>query len=133
MNSQHPADLKPRGVKAPLHLLPWEVVPGAPEAIRVLYPAQYLDIRGDRPLRLLECLLKSTTLNDIARVFEYGAKKYARDNWRSFTWDQLAEDTYFGAICRHLTAKEDTDPESGLPHKAHAAAGAMIWLWHVTR
>lgn len=56
----------------------------------------------------------------LARVYEYGARKYARDNWRGGTqWCRV-----FACVLRHgfrWLAGEDTDPESGLPHLAHAA------------
>lgn len=144
--SQHPADLKPRGVKAPLHLIPWGAIP----AIEQVPPDLAFAARevgywpdGDpvistcpAPAWLFELaaqLIGSSGLEPVARVFEYGAKKYARDNWRTFTWDQAAEDAYYGAIFRHLCADargETIDPESGQPHRAHAACGALISIWH---
>lgn len=122
--SQHPADLKPRGQKAPLYLIPWEAVPEH-ECPIILRRA------GRDPSALASLCLDRVGIDEVARVFEYGAKKYARDNWRTFTWDAQAEDEYFGAICRHLVRDHDgetVDPESGCPHVAHAAAGALIWL-----
>lgn len=57
------------------------------------------------------------------KVFNYGEKKYARDNWKKGTeWYQ-----FYGSALRHLYRfwqGEDIDPESGLPHLAHA-------LWNV--
>lgn len=59
----------------------------------------------------------------LARVLEYGAKKYPEaDNWKRVT---PFRSRYVAAACRHvlaLAAGEDTDPESGLPHAAHAMA-----------
>lgn len=133
--SQHPADLKPRGVKAPMHLIPWEVVPD--ECMHpIMLHSMFDKVDGDPDIvmeGLARACISEVGLEAVARVFEHGANKYARDNWKSFTWDQKAEDEYFGAICRHLTAAhtgEVNDPESGLPHVAHAAAGALITLWH---
>lgn len=61
-------------------------------------------------------------LRDLGRVFAFGASKYARFNFmRGYDW-HLSYD----AMLRHLTAfwaGEWLDPESGLPHLAHAA-------WH---
>lgn len=61
----------------------------------------------------------------VARVAAYGAAKYGRWNW--LRGKELSRD--YGAALRHLMAwasGEDLDPESGLPHLAHAAACVMI-------
>lgn len=136
--SQHPADLKPRGVKAPMHLLPWDVIPGdfIPEDLWEALHDRLALPTASLPYRLLETLLKRVPLADVAAVFEHGAKKYARDNWKTFEWDRDAEDAYFGAICRHLVAEQggqSIDPESGISHAAHACAGCLIWLWHISQ
>lgn len=55
----------------------------------------------------------------IARVMEFGAKKYGRDNWRNCTDLRRYED----AAARHLDAHmagELKDGESGMPHLWHA-------------
>lgn len=64
----------------------------------------------------------------VQRVLNYGAKKYAPNNWKT-----VAESNrrYFSAAIRHLTAwwtGEDNDPESGEPHLAHAACCIMFLL-----
>lgn len=65
----------------------------------------------------------------IADVFTFGAKKYAPNNWRGgFDWSRL-----IGALERHIAAfkeGEDLDPESGLPHMAHAGCCVMMLLEH---
>lgn len=52
-------------------------------------------------------------------VMAFGAKKYARDNWRKgMAWSRVID-----AAMRHLLAiadGEDLDPETGEPHAAHA-------------
>ena len=57
-------------------------------------------------------------IEDIARVLEFGAKKYSKDNWRaSGSWCKCAD-----SALRHLIAYmagDVVDPESGLPHLAH--------------
>ena len=67
-------------------------------------------------------LIESDALWDLALVCGVGAKKYDDDNWRKgYSW-RLS----FGALMRHLHAfwqGEDYDPESLLPHLAHA-------MWH---
>ncbi len=148
--SQHPADLKPRGVKAPLYLIPWAVIPDRHVPVPLTQAAissgfwpdgdAYVDelggtdtAQGRFVFDLLDRLLESVDLEDVARVFEFGAKKYARDNWRAFSWDARAQDEYLGAIYRHLNDEEDRAEDSGCCHWAHAAAGCMIILWHLNR
>lgn len=135
VQSQHLADLKPRGVKAPLHLIPWDAV--APGLVELIPPAICSILERRNPSEILYCLnTLGVRLEQVAEVFAYGAKKYARDNWRTFAWDDSARDEYFGAICRHVLADargEKIDPESGQPHLAHAACGCLIWRWHELR
>lgn len=55
-----------------------------------------------------------------------GAKKYGPYNWRTTNVEVM---TYLGAALRHIGAYidgEDTDPESGNPHLAHALASLAI-------
>lgn len=66
------------------------------------------------PMQLLDPL----ALEGLARVLEFGAKKYAAHNWRG----GLSYSRLLGAAIRHTFAilkGEDTDPESGLPHVDH--------------
>jgi hypothetical protein len=60
-------------------------------------------------------LLPSEALEEIARVYAFGAEKYAAHNWRKgYEWSKS-----FSAMCRHIFAwwrGEDLDPESGLSH-----------------
>lgn len=65
-------------------------------------------------------LIPSRPLAEVARVYGYGATKYSPDNWRSgypYSWS-------LDALMRHIEQfrlGEDTDPESGHEHLAHAA------------
>lgn len=67
-------------------------------------------------------LIPAGPLTMLARVYGMGAKKYEDNNWRKgYRWSLT-----FGACMRHLWAfwnGEEIDPESGLPHVAHA-------MWH---
>jgi hypothetical protein len=138
--SQHPADLKPRGVKPPLGLLPYSVWPMfAPQIVVAAmcacdyYPDRDYKTKDPRPF--LRTLIGKIDADPeaVARAFGFGAAKYAAWNWQSFTWDRAATTEYFGALCRHLQAREDGEecaPDSGVEHDAHATAGALIWLWH---
>ena len=72
-------------------------------------------------------LLPVAPLWDVARVYTYGASKYAPDNWRKgMNWSRI-----YAALQRHLFKfwnGEGIDPESGLPHLAHAAFGVLTLL-----
>lgn len=61
-------------------------------------------------------------LMELARVAGYGGEKYARFNFlKGYDWSLNLD-----ALLRHVMAwnsGESVDPESGLPHLAHAA-------WH---
>lgn len=74
-------------------------------------------------------LLPAPALEEIARVLQFGAKKYAAWNWaKGFGWTRLA-----GAALRHLFAwvnGEDRDPESGLSHLAHAGCCILFLITH---
>lgn len=62
---------------------------------------------------------------DMARVMAFGARKYAAENWRK----GIEVQRLVGAIERHVAAfksGETIDPESGLPHLAHAAIDCMM-------
>lgn len=63
----------------------------------------------------------------IARVFGFGATKYADHNWRrGYEWDKSID-----ALQRHIDAfvdGETYDDESGLPHLAHAGFHIMVLL-----
>ena len=64
-------------------------------------------------------LIPLCTLEDEARVWEYGAQKYARNNWmKGMDWA-----IPYACALRHLSAwqsGEENDLESKLPHLAHA-------------
>lgn len=83
------------------------------------------DPMGDLPL---------TALRVTSRVFGYGNSKYEVDNF--LKPDVATLRRYAGACFRHLEARqrgEINDPESGLPHLAHAVASLLIALEHETR
>lgn len=75
-------------------------------------------------------LLPFESLEQIAQVLTFGAKKYAAHNWRGgFAWSRL-----LGACLRHLFAwarGQDNDPESGLSHLAHAGCCILFLIAHV--
>lgn len=71
--------------------------------------------------------LLPASIDDIIAVMEYGAGKYGDNNWRT----GMDYSRCFNAAMRHLWAYwrgETNDPESGLPHLAHAATNCLFVL-----
>ena len=70
-------------------------------------------------------LLDPYALEQLSHVLAFGAEKYEAWNWtRGIAYGRL-----IGAALRHLFAfagGEDLDPESGLPHTAHAMCCLMF-------
>lgn len=70
------------------------------------------------------CLLPPA-IEQVLAVMEFGAAKYGEHNWMAGMQHSRA----FNAAVRHLWAwwrGEDNDPESGLPHLAHAAVNCLF-------
>jgi len=66
----------------------------------------------------------------MAEVLAYGAKKYARNNWRKPIKDvcQIVD-----SLLRHIAALmsgEIKDPESGLLHIGHIMCNIMFLTYH---
>jgi len=76
-------------------------------------------------------LLPIEPMTQIANVFGFGAKKYFANSYRqgeTVVWSRT-----YGSIMRHMMAfwsGEDNDPESGLPHLAHAGTQLFILMEH---
>lgn len=99
---------------------------------------QSVGLRGAQTLELTEGkksdgdkigvqLLPPAPLLEIARVLDFGARKYDAWNWsKGIKWSRV-----YGAALRHLWAwyrGEDLDPESGISHLAHAGCGVLFLL-----
>lgn len=72
-------------------------------------------------------LLDGYAIEQLTRVLDFGAQKYAAHNWRG----GIKKSRLIAAALRHLFAYlrgEDTDPESGLSHVAHAMCCCMFLL-----
>lgn len=72
-------------------------------------------------------LLPIIALKEVVKVLEYGAKKYAPDNWQ-----KVEKEKYKEALWRHWVAYnegEKLDPETGLHHLAHLVCDALFILW----
>lgn len=70
-------------------------------------------------------LLEPYAVEQLAKVFTAGARKYADNNWleHPMAWSRIIASLY-----RHLNTfqqGEDYDKETGLPHAAHVAWNAM--------
>lgn len=72
-------------------------------------------------------LLPPRALLAVGSVMAYGATTYGAHNWRlGLAWGRLC-----AAALRHTMAwisGEEHDPESGIPHLAHAAASLLMLL-----
>lgn len=78
---------------------------------------------GDKPRY---DLLPPIAIDEMAKVMTFGAEKYAPDNWRHV---DNAVERYRAALLRHSFAMlrgEELDPETGLPHAAHAMCCAAF-------
>ncbi len=77
-------------------------------------------------------LISSIALIEIAKVLEFGSRKYDSHNWRKgIHWQRVID-----ASLRHILAfnnGEDKDPESGLSHLAHAACCLVFLLEYEQR
>lgn len=77
-------------------------------------------------------LIPLVTMEDEARVWMYGKNKYAAWNWaKGMPWS-----VPLACLLRHMAAwqrGEECDPESGLPHLAHAMCNLrMLTLYTKT-
>lgn len=74
-------------------------------------------------------LLPRGTVPQVVDVLEYGARKYAPDNWQKVP---DARRRYYDAAHRHIEAwwgGETRDPETGLHHLAHATCCLLFLIW----
>ena len=75
-------------------------------------------------------LLPPLALEETVKVLTFGAQKYERDNWQKVPDSKRR---YFDAMERHIWAwkkGEQTDPESGIHHLAHAMCCLMFLYEH---
>lgn len=96
------------------------------ESHRAKPPAETIGIKHDDN-KLQWRLLPIEPIEDIIRVLMFGAKKYAPNNWQ-----KIETVRYYDAAMRHLTAwrqGEHLDPESKLPHLAHAGCCLLFMAW----
>ena len=77
-------------------------------------------------------LIPPDALEEIAKIYTFGAEKYGDRNWeKGLRWGRV-----FGAVFRHFIAwakGEDADEETGLHPLAHAAWGCLTLLAYAKR
>lgn len=75
-------------------------------------------------------LFPKYVLWEVLKVLEYGARKYAPNNWKHV---KPLRERYYDAMNRHLRVwwedGEIMDPETGYPHMAHLICCAMFCLY----
>lgn len=74
-------------------------------------------------------LVHYESLVPMVKVLEFGAKKYAPDNWKK----GLDRQELLESAMRHLTALMDgqeNDPETGISHIGHLMCNAMFYSYH---
>lgn len=105
--------------------------PGCGNTVCICPPNVYAETRvvsetgGEKGQKLAALgALDPQALLRVAEVAGFGAQKYARLNYmKGYDWSLS-----FDAMMRHMLAfwnGEELDPESGLPHTAHAAWHAL--------
>lgn len=100
------------------------ISPSTVEWAKNLKPSNPKDIIGSDKMPLHLWPETATALGCLGLLD--GALKYGRTNWRAVG---VRSSIYYDACRRHLNAwfeGEDTDPDSGLPHLAHALACIAI-------
>lgn len=75
-------------------------------------------------------LIPTEFIEEVAKVFTFGAKKYSPNNWKGFNESQQNE--ILGSLLRHILEYQKGnkfDDESGLHHLAHAACNIAFILY----
>lgn len=97
-------------------------------AYELVGPCQGEVGRKDDSEKLRYDLIPAKVEAALAAAITYGAKKYGARNWHQIQDDPekgTIRDRYYGALRRHVNARrlgESLDPETGIPHLAHAMA-----------
>lgn len=114
--------------KAPYELIPIELIAGMVKEDSIGYMLSELGrFQFTHDGEIVKSLLCEfgEHLEDCARVFDYGRKKYAEWNWlKGMPWS-----VPLGCAVRHLLALdkgEELDPESGLHHMGHVLCNLVM-------
>ena len=84
---------------------------------------------NDYDMKLRWDLLPMNVIEEIVKIYSYGAKKYGDNRWQNL---ENYEDRYFAACMRHLIAwrnGKQVDPESTHFHLAHSIWNLISLLW----
>jgi hypothetical protein len=76
-------------------------------------------------------LMPFEAVEEINKVLEFGARKYSAHNWTQ--GDGFRYTRVLSSLFRHLFAwsrGEDSDPESGLSHLAHAGCNVIFLIYY---
>lgn len=82
--------------------------------------------------KLRPTLIDYPSLTPLLEVLEYGAKKYAIDNWKN----PMELKSILDSLLRHthaLASGETHDEESNLQHIGHIMANAMFFSYHANK
>jgi len=119
--------------KAPVELIPLELLLPRFKDCNVRPTLRYLAVwqQGGHVSSLYDAYAALGNLREVvleeARVFGYGAGKYAPFNWaKGMSWSVV-----LGCAVRHILAMNDgevLDPESGLPHRGHVACNLRMLM-----
>lgn len=77
-------------------------------------------------------LTPAVAVEEVAKVFTFGAGKYAPHQWKGFNKQQ--QDEILDSLLRHIIAHQKGelyDDESGLLHLAHAGANIAMMLYFI--
>lgn len=105
-----------------------ESAPGSSDAPVSVFNAEPVIGRKDDAGKPTFRLVPPRALLEVARVLEFGARKYDPENWRRVDGIQ---DRYLDAALRHINAHqrgEDADRETGISHLAHAGCCLLFML-----
>lgn len=100
-------------------------------------PDVYVGIEEEKSLRFNQgktewSLVDFKSIESLPKVLGFGAKKYARDNWKK----GLDLNQILDSLSRHLfqlMSGEYLDKESGLPHIGHIMCNAMFYEYHYNK
>lgn len=95
-----------------------------------------MEIHKERQLKAKEDnrqwdLLPFGPLEEVVKVLEFGSVKHGAWSWRDRPTSYAER---FGSVMRHLLKwwrGQDIDPQSGLPHLAHAACQLLFLIGYI--
>ncbi len=72
-------------------------------------------------------LLPLEVVEEIEKIYQFGAKKYSPHDWKSREWEDMLG-AAFGHIASHMRGRL-YDNETGEPHLAHALCRLTMAYW----